>query len=102
MHMHLTRPIELENCLLCKGDSLTGYHLGNKFSTRDQDNDGSPVNCAMNHMGGWWFNACDTCHLNGLYLKGSNQGERGVEWDTWKGRSYSLRFSEMKVRPSDL
>lgn len=39
------------------GDALT-YHQGMKFSTLDQDNDGSQDHCAKKWKGGWWFNSC--------------------------------------------
>jgi len=37
------------NVLYClsKGDSLTVRHVGQKFSTRDQDNDEWPQACAL-------------------------------------------------------
>ena len=81
------------------GDSLTG-HNGYKFSTRDQDNDvHSSASCAQVHEGGWWYVNCHTSNLNGLYLGGthSSYGD-GVNWYTWRGHYYSLKFAEMKLR----
>ena len=88
------------NCLLSEGDSLT-YHLGQKFSTQDQDNDASSSSCAVTYKGGWWHNACHHSNLNGLYRNGSYSSSHsdGVTWIHWKGHYYSLRFSEMKMRP---
>jgi len=87
-------------CLLCKGDSLT-YHLGQKFSTRDQDNDVYPgVSCAVRDKGGWWYKYCHYSNLNGLYRVGNYTSSfDGVVWFHWKGWYYSLRFTEMKIRP---
>ena len=89
-------------CLLCKGDSLT-RHLGQKFSTRDQDNDAwSDGSCAVCSKGGWWYNVCHGSNLNGLYYSTGNYTSTrsdGVTWWRWKGRWYSLRFTEMKIRP---
>ncbi|XP_019637151.1 PREDICTED: ficolin-2-like [Branchiostoma belcheri] len=71
------------------GDSLT-YHDGKPFSTKDRDNDGS---CAQLHKGAWWYNSCYRSNLNGLYLD-------GVNWRHWKGYNYSLKRTEMKLRPA--
>jgi len=69
-----------------------------KFSTRDQDNDASSSRtCAVEFKGGWWYKNCYDSNLNGVY-KG---GDDGVEWYHWKGWWYSLRFTEMKIRPFD-
>lgn len=39
------------------GDSMT-EHLGQQFTTYDQDNDKYPKNCAETHKGAWWYRAC--------------------------------------------
>ena len=89
--------------LLCKGDSLSEDHLGYKFSTRDQDNDAwSSGSCAVLSKGGWWYNNCHNSNLNGHYYHtGSYTStyDDGVVWYHWKGYWYSLRFTEMKIRP---
>ena len=82
------------------GDSLTAQQNGNKFSTRDQDNDlaiGS--SCAFHFQGGWWYGACHHSNLNGLYHGGTYTSYAdGVNWYSWRGHSYSLKFTEMKLR----
>ena len=89
------------------GDALTTggkwpYHINNgmKFSTKDNDNDNhGSLNCAARTKGGWWFNACFQCHLNAPYYHGGSVPMwRGIIWYDWKGHSYSLKFTEMKVR----
>ena len=87
--------------MLNKGNSLsTAQHLGQKFSTRDQDNDAGGGSCARQFKGAWWYGACHDCNLNGRYLRGSNTTYGvGVNWRHWKGYHYSLRFTEMKIRP---
>lgn len=86
------------------GDSLT-YHSSMKFSTPDMDNDPwEGGNCAEMHTGGWWYNGCDTSNLNGQYLQGELGPEnenKGVYWYEWHGPTYSLRRTEMKIRPVD-
>jgi len=75
------------------GDSL-GSHNGHRFSTRDQDN-----GCAQRFKGGWWYQSCHSSNLNGLYHGGSHSSYAdGVNWATWKGFYYSLKFTEMKLR----
>ena len=81
------------------GDSLA-YHNGRKFTTKDRDNDlkGS-YNCAVQYSGAWWYNACHGSNLNGLYLGGPHSSyANGVNWKTFKGFYYSLKFTEMKIR----
>ena len=85
--------------LLFKGDSLSG-HRGHKFSTRDQDNDAWPNSCAERFKGAWWYSSCHASNLNGLYLRGNHSSYAdGVNWRYWTGFYYSLRFTEMKIRP---
>ncbi|XP_075435153.1 ficolin-2-like [Ascaphus truei] len=81
------------------GDSLA-YHNNRAFTTKDQDNDGNPENCAVLFKGGWWYYKCHEANLNGLYLLGDKSplGE-GIVWYTGKGHNYSYKFSEMKIRP---
>ena len=92
------------------GDSLVNgqshvIHSGQRFSTPDRDNDmnGAGSNCAVIFHGPWWHNSCYACLLTGLYFP--NGGPRtvaplGINWDSWRGVFYSLRFAEMKIRPA--
>ena len=85
--------------LLFEGDSLSG-HRGQKFSTRDQDNDMWSDSCAVTFKGAWWYDAGHASNLNGLYLRGNHSSyANGVNWYHWTGYHYSLRFTEMKIRP---
>ena len=71
-----------------------------KFSTRDEDNDRSGTDCAGEHKGGWWYQNCHTSNLNGLYLKGQHRKiPGGVAWLGFRGYRYSLKGTEMKVKP---
>jgi len=75
---------------------------GQKFSTRDQDNDAHDIaHYAMSDKGAWWWGTQISCNLNGLYLRGRYSASRaeGVGWGYWKGLDYSLRFTEMKFKP---
>jgi len=73
-----------------------------KFTTRDQDNDKSGAgNCATTYKGAWWYNACHSSNLNGRYLGGTHTSHAdGVNWKQWKGYYYSLKTTEMKIRPT--
>ena len=80
------------------GDSF-GDHNGYQFSTRDRENDIWSGNCAQSFKGGWWYNNCHFANLNGVYHGGSHSSYAdGVQWYTWKGYYYSLKFADMKVR----
>lgn len=72
-----------------------------KFSTKDQDNDKkSGANCATIVTSAWWYNACNNVDLNAPYLGGAhNTAWRGIIWYDWRGNKYSLRRTEMKIRP---
>ncbi|XP_078344004.1 uncharacterized protein LOC144629648 [Oculina patagonica] len=73
-------------------------HNGMLFSTQDQDNDLHAVNsCAQQYMGAWWYNGCHKSNLNGQY--GDNTFGEGINWYAWRGHTYSLKESAIKVKP---
>ncbi|XP_066293508.1 microfibril-associated glycoprotein 4-like isoform X2 [Branchiostoma lanceolatum] len=87
------------------GDAMTDpnkSHNGMYFSTRDRDNDIHPDNhCAEVYTGSWWYHSCHRANLNGLYLGSAHQSHAGgVSWYDWKGHNYSLKTTEMKIRPN--
>ena len=75
---------------------------GQKFSTKDKDNDNwSGGDCADLRGGGWWHNSCGGSSLNGHYFRykhRSNPGEGGIRWNPIKKDDYSFKFSEMKIK----
>ena len=79
------------------GDSLA-YHNKMAFSTKDRDNNINSRNCAVEYTGAWWYKDCHDSNLNGNYL-GNKRDSRGVQWYRFRG-SLSLKFTEMKLRPS--
>ncbi|XP_069862711.1 fibrinogen C domain-containing protein 1 [Dipodomys merriami] len=82
------------------GDSLL-KHSGMRFTTKDRDSDHSENNCAAFYRGAWWYRNCHTSNLNGQYLRGAHASYAdGIEWSSWTGWQYSLKFSEMKIRPA--
>ena len=83
-------------CLGTAGDKL-GSHNGHKFSTKDQDNDVSVVNCAthVGIKGAWWFFDCKNSNLNGVYRSGMDNGT--IVW----GEIRPIKKAEMKIRPMD-
>ena len=72
-----------------------------QFTTKDQDNDRDTAgSCAVFYKGAWWYNSCNTSNLNGLYLGGPNLPiAYGIIWRSFRGAFYSLKRSEMKLRP---
>ncbi|XP_024654172.2 tenascin isoform X2 [Maylandia zebra] len=79
------------------GDSLS-YHNHRIFSTKDRDLAPFITRCAMSYRGGWWYKNCHEANLNGLY--GINTKHQGVIWTAWKGKDFSVPFTEMKLRPA--
>ncbi|XP_041811853.1 tenascin [Chelmon rostratus] len=79
------------------GDSLS-YHNNRVFSTKDRDPAPFITRCAMSYRGGWWYKNCHEANLNGLY--GIDVKHQGVIWTTWKGKEFSIPFTEMKMRPA--
>ena len=84
------------------GDGLdTRWHKDKKISAKDHDVDTSSGSCAQQYKGGWWYGGCHSVNLNGLYHRGSYDSYAdGVNWSPWKGHHYSLKFVEMKIRPT--
>ncbi|XP_013108000.1 ryncolin-1 [Stomoxys calcitrans] len=81
------------------GDALS-YHLGQKFSTKDRDNDVHNTNCAVDYTGAWWYKNCHHSNLNGRYMQGTTvEYAQGINWYQFKGHHYSLKFVEMILRP---
>ena len=71
-----------------------------QFTTKDQDNDEYGSNCAVQFKGAWWYKKCHLSNLNGQYLSGSHDSfADGINWKTFRGRRYSLKRTEMKIRP---
>ena len=84
-------------------DDSLAYHRGLPFTTRDQHNDNKGgQNCAIKFKGAWWYKWCHKSNLNGLYHRGHHSSVAdGVNWFHWKGYRYSLKRTEMKIRPVD-
>uniref|UniRef100_A0A7N8XH52 Tenascin-like n=1 Tax=Mastacembelus armatus TaxID=205130 RepID=A0A7N8XH52_9TELE len=79
------------------GDSLS-YHNHLIFSTKDRDPAPFITRCATSYRGGWWYKNCHEANLNGLY--GIHLKHQGVIWTTWRGKEFSIPFTEMKMRPA--
>ena len=75
---------------------------GQKFTTKDQDNDSKPdKNCARIRGGGWWHQQCGVSSLNGQYFTyedRNNADMGGICWNLTTDNNYSFMFSEMKIR----
>ena len=83
------------------GDDLSG-HSGYQFSTKDADHDTHSKSCSQHYKGGWWYSACHAANLNGIYHAGPHDSSGdGVNWKSFKGHYYSLKFVEMKFRKNN-
>ena len=79
-----------------------------RFSAKDQDNDTCEFegadSCSEKYGGGWWYHNCYQSNLNGKFYKNDDAKagrHNGLVWEGWKGRGYSLKKVEMKIRPKD-
>ena len=62
------------------GNSLR-LHIGDRFSTKDKDQDVASNNCAQTYKGAWWYRNCHDSNLNGQYLSGHHRTAGiGVNW----------------------
>ena len=68
---------------------------GQKFSTKDQDNDNFGGSCAIERGGAWWYNYCGYSNLNSRYESNGISGG----WHHWNNGG-PISFSEMKIRPT--
>ncbi|KAK0065177.1 BpFREP12.15 [Biomphalaria pfeifferi] len=77
------------------GENLS-YHNNKFFSTFDRDNDvNSDRNYAEISSGAWWYYNCNYSNLNGEWGRTSH---KGMNWEQLTGSSYSVSFTEMKIR----
>jgi len=93
--------------LFADGIKALTYSRGSGFSTRDRDNDQwTSGSCARDYWSAWWYKSCSKGDLNGVYKvyrDGKFKGHgTGIEWMPLKGSDYSLKFTEMKLRPHDI
>ncbi|XP_065052533.1 techylectin-like protein [Rhopilema esculentum] len=69
------------------------------FSTKDSDNDNKlKYNCADTFKGGWWYNGCHNCQLNGLFPSKDSSDPIYMSWGTIDDNHGNVNFSEMKIR----
>ena len=72
----------------CADYPVAGSANGQKFSTKDQDNDRKSRHCAELLKGGWWYSNCECADFNKLY-------SNGMHWRNW---STSIKNSIMMIR----
>jgi hypothetical protein len=67
------------------------------FTTYDEENDLNPdKNCAVERLGGWWFNDCSLSSLTGNH---SSTDIGKISWKTWTSND-RITGAEMKIRTS--
>lgn len=85
------------------GDAGDGFSSVNglKFSAKNYDLDTYSDNCAVSFHGAWWYGKCHSSNLNGKYHNGAHESYAdGVNWKLFRGNHYSLKRTEMKIRPA--
>ena len=87
------------------GDAFDA-HSGDKFSTKDKDNDlHTTCHCAEKYSSGWWYhNLCHDAHLNGIHYASpgtlaNTSIHDGITWQDWRGDTNSLKTVVMALRP---
>nr|ANH09329.1 fibrinogen-related protein 1 isoform 1 [Crassostrea gigas] len=81
------------------GDSLS-YSNNMKFSTPDQDNDGSGgFNCALFYRTAGWFDSCFDANPNGQYTDSEKTDWKYITWKHWKDSYISLKSIQLMIRP---
>ena len=76
---------------------LMSYHSGNRFSTKDRDNDIDLTNCAIRFSSPWWYRSCFYVNLNGKYYHVETAASNSIVWHQWH-RYTSLKKASMKIR----
>ncbi|XP_066294790.1 angiopoietin-2-like [Branchiostoma lanceolatum] len=91
------------------GDAFIEVHNNQPFSTKDRvqelKHNKGRATCAETYKGGWWYRDdwCYNTNLNGVYYVNGNYSSAqadGVTWVNWLGYWYSLKTTEMKIRPA--
>ena len=78
------------------GKDYLSYHIGQPFTTIDQDNDADiKRQCAIEFQGAWWYKNCYQSNLNGLNLGHLSTSAKGLKW----GSGYTLESCQMAIRP---
>ena len=74
---------------------------GSKFSTIDRDNDRvAGEHKARDDQGAWWYTSRTYARLNNPYSQQpAVDNWKGIIWFHWRGRNYSLKATQMKIRP---
>ena len=83
------------------GDSLTRYHDGQIFSTKDRDNDNLPiyVSSAEYFSDAWWYGSTASSCLNGqYYFRPDVSDGNGIAGIMWFEYSKSFRISMKETR----
>ncbi|KAJ8035736.1 Fibroleukin [Holothuria leucospilota] len=80
------------------GFDYMSSHRDQEFSTTNRDNDGYPYdNCADYNDAGWWYAACFTANLNGVYGRNGTRGFTLYNPNT--DTNHLLHYTQMKIRP---
>ena len=83
------------------GDSMTEFHDGQMFSTKDRDNEDITFMSLANHFSGaWWYGSTSSSSLNGQYHFGPVvSGGYGIMWVAYgKSPYYSMKETKLLIK----
>lgn len=77
---------------------MLSAHNQMMFSTKGHDNDKHGDSCAQIYHGGWWYNACHTSNLNGLYAPSALNDPKDNCWRYFGAKYEALKTTQMMIR----
>ena len=81
--------------------TFLAFENNRPFSTKDVDNDADSTRHCATVRSAWWYSSCFKSDLNAAYMTGAGPTNRGIIWRDFEANEYSIKRTEMKIRPVD-